>query len=257
MQDRYIGDVGDFGKFGLLRALCGRDGSPLLKFGVVWYRVPDESHNQDGKHLSYLQQSRTRDFRPCDPELYDTLRMLVLDDSGALISERRHTATIETSGLLPKGTVFFSEPLVFIQKNRDLRYKTRNTWLDRALSATACADAVFLDPDNGIECPSIRAHYSKGPKYAFWNEVQAFAERRQSVIIYHHLNHSCRIPEQREKLLAQLNGRLPKDFQTSMIIYRRGTSRAYVFALAPEHTKVLRNRLSEFLTSPWAQHFSP
>ena len=38
MQDRYVGDIGDFGKYGLLRALCGRD----LYLGVVWYLIPDE-----------------------------------------------------------------------------------------------------------------------------------------------------------------------------------------------------------------------
>src|SRR5271163_4324699 len=31
MQDRYVGDVGDFGKFGLLRALCGESNAPSLK----------------------------------------------------------------------------------------------------------------------------------------------------------------------------------------------------------------------------------
>lgn len=39
MQDRYVGDIGDFGKYGLLRALCAHD----LSLGVVWYLVPDES----------------------------------------------------------------------------------------------------------------------------------------------------------------------------------------------------------------------
>src|ERR1700684_4163658 len=40
MQDRYVGDVGDFGKFGLLRALCGESHPLPLKLGVVWYRFP-------------------------------------------------------------------------------------------------------------------------------------------------------------------------------------------------------------------------
>lgn len=41
MQDRYAGDVGDFGKFGLLRHLCGvtaQDGQPNLRPGIIWYR---------------------------------------------------------------------------------------------------------------------------------------------------------------------------------------------------------------------------
>jgi len=45
MQDRYAGDVGDFVKLGLLRAI-----SPGRKLGVAWYRYPDEAHNGDGRH---------------------------------------------------------------------------------------------------------------------------------------------------------------------------------------------------------------
>jgi hypothetical protein len=51
MQDRYFGDVGDLGKYGLLRALSGLNEEPQLRLGVVWYLFPDESHNTDGKHL--------------------------------------------------------------------------------------------------------------------------------------------------------------------------------------------------------------
>ena len=47
MQDRYVGDVGDFGKYGLLRALCGGD----LTLGVVWYLYPDEEANNDGDDI--------------------------------------------------------------------------------------------------------------------------------------------------------------------------------------------------------------
>ncbi len=46
MQDRYTADIGDFGKYGLLRALCSPvdDGSNAW-LGLVWYLVPDESLN--------------------------------------------------------------------------------------------------------------------------------------------------------------------------------------------------------------------
>lgn len=78
MQDRYAGDVGDFGKFGLLRHLCGKtaqDKHPQLKPGVIWYRVPDENHNGDGRHISYLTRSPQNDrcFRTCDEAVYDAL----------------------------------------------------------------------------------------------------------------------------------------------------------------------------------------
>ena len=61
MQDRYAGDVGDFVKLGLLRAL-----SPERRLGVAWYRFPDEDHNGDGRHISYLEQSDR--FGALDPD---------------------------------------------------------------------------------------------------------------------------------------------------------------------------------------------
>ena len=48
MQNRYVGDVGDFGKYALLR----RIGKAGLSLGVNWYLTPDESHNSNGKYTS-------------------------------------------------------------------------------------------------------------------------------------------------------------------------------------------------------------
>jgi hypothetical protein len=48
VQDRYAGDIGDFGKFALLKGLQKAIGGTL---GVVWYRVVDEA---DGKYVGYL-----------------------------------------------------------------------------------------------------------------------------------------------------------------------------------------------------------
>jgi hypothetical protein len=112
MQDRYTGDVGDFGKYGLLRALCGMRQSPSLRLGVVWYLVPNETHNDDGKHTQYLRESKPA-LRDCDLALYDSLRKLLVDRSGKVVQERRRTAIIEGSDVLPMGTIFYSQRLAY------------------------------------------------------------------------------------------------------------------------------------------------
>jgi hypothetical protein len=74
MQNRYVGDVGDFGKYGLLKSLCtaNRTNSSNLTLGVIWYLVPDESHNDDGMRTKYLNLNKSDNkFRKCDPHLYD------------------------------------------------------------------------------------------------------------------------------------------------------------------------------------------
>lgn len=76
VQDRYAGDVGDFSKYGLLRWLTASVGEhPPLSLGVVWYLTPDESHNADGKHVSYLQPGNRagEQLRRLDPDSHRDL----------------------------------------------------------------------------------------------------------------------------------------------------------------------------------------
>jgi hypothetical protein len=64
MQDRYVGDVGDFGKIGMLRKIADYG----LRIGVIWYLTykPEEHINADGKHIGYLKDCA---FKSCDDEL--------------------------------------------------------------------------------------------------------------------------------------------------------------------------------------------
>ena len=73
MQNRYTGDIGDFGKLGLLRQLSQTG----LSIGVNWYLTPDETHNGDGRHIGYLKNDA---FRICDEQLWSALGQIV--DSG-------------------------------------------------------------------------------------------------------------------------------------------------------------------------------
>lgn len=56
MQNRYTGDIGDYGKLGLLRVLRASG----LTIGVNWYLRPDEGHNDDGRHMGYLKDESDR-----------------------------------------------------------------------------------------------------------------------------------------------------------------------------------------------------
>lgn len=96
MQDRYTGDIGDFGKLGLLRRLSER-----LSIGVSWYLVPDESHNGDGQHIDYLTKNS---FRACGPTLFDTLAQIVGSD-------QRKVTALENPTIL--SSVYYSEVLDF------------------------------------------------------------------------------------------------------------------------------------------------
>ena len=103
-----MGDVGDFGKYGLLRALCmpTDDRGAALRLGVVWYLTSDETHNNDGRHIGYLQPTskNLQTFRACDPGLYDALADIVGGDA-------RNVSAIRQQRVLPDDTVYYERLL--------------------------------------------------------------------------------------------------------------------------------------------------
>ena len=66
MKNQYFGDIGDYGKYGLLRFLA-RHG---VTVAVNWYLTPDDRSN-DGNMRGYLGNEKDRVY---DPELFDVLR---------------------------------------------------------------------------------------------------------------------------------------------------------------------------------------
>ena len=168
MQDRYAGDVGDFIKLGLLRAL-----SPGKKLGVAWYRFPDEDHNTDGRHSSYLRESDR--YASLDPGLFDHLGTVVRDARSIM-------------SLLPAlgGVVSSDESLAGRSVPPQLRRGWRRDWFSRVLNTLSDCDLVFADPDNGIIDDSDHRKGSwKFGKQMPLEEVRALA-RGRCAVIYHH-----------------------------------------------------------------------
>ncbi len=257
MQNRYVSDFGDFGKYGLLRALCRSNdsGSPELSLGVVWYLVPDESHNADGKFIRYLEPSQKNDrrFRQCDPELYTALADIIR-------KKDRNVSSIRKCSILPHSTVFYEEPLTFdgMPANspgaRRKRTAYRNGWLQGALSATKDCDVIFVDPDNGLEAGTKR-HQKLGPKYVFFDELEPYCKRGQSLIIYHHTSRRGTAEEQVRERLAQIDERL-NNSSPFALLYHRGNSRAFLIVPSEKHKSILTEKVEQFMQGPWSQHFT-
>ena len=246
MQDRYVGDVGDFGKYGLLRALCQADGvSGALSLGVVWYLVPDEGHNDDGKHVGYLSSERSATYRPCDSELYDRLQRLI-DDKSRRVSEIRRRE------VLPPATTYYEPALSFAEVPSGQRRALREQWVRDAGQAVDGADVVFVDPDNGLE-PKKRRETATGPKHVYYDEIEPYLSRGQSVVVYHHLGRRRGGHEQeiRDRLRA-LGANLTLPERPFALRYRRGTSRAFFILPASRHAAALKRRGEALLSGPWA-----
>ena len=294
MQNRYIGDLGDFGKYGLLRWLClprraiedqnlspslgwpevvdiggvsGRvEGSTIpfwpseeaksehfLIVGVVWYLVPDETHNSDGKHVHYLDPSayNQQRYRDCDPILYDTLRKIVR-------SNRRSVSSIRDCQVLPLGTRFYEAALTFDRSDdqshitKDQRVARRSAWLQDALKFTAGCDIVFVDPDNGLEV-KVGPYQQRGPKYVFFNELLPYLERDQSLVIYHHIGRQGSARDQIRERLTQMKSILGRE--AFALLYHRGSARAFFIVPAPRHHANLASKAEMLMQSSWSRHF--
>lgn len=168
MQDRYAGDVGDYVKLGLLRALAAD-----RKLGVVWYRFPDEDHNKDGRHITYLD--KPEHYSQFDPALFEHLRQVVVSARtiGSLLPVLPNVASYGDSvdsGMVPARQ----------------RREWRRAWFNRAFDQISDCDIVFADPDNGIvDDADRRKGLAKFGKQMPLSEVQSLADGRCAVI-YHH-----------------------------------------------------------------------
>ena len=244
MQDRYTGDVGDFGKYGLLRAITqpeiAKTGGRSLKLGVVWYRYPDEEHNEDGKHTLYLERHKRDDYRSCDPELYDCL--------AEIVSRRRAISEVEKSNILGSNVRFFSErcPRGPIEERRK--------WHRKALNDLRRSSVVFLDPDNGL-----RDDFRKGAsaKHAYLCEVLDYLDQGCAVVLYHHLGRFGPHDEQIRGRAGSLATRLGGSHRVAALRYRRGTSRAFFVIWPIGLDELFARRLTEFCEGPWVaeKHF--
>ena len=170
MQNRYVGDIGDYLKLGILRAV-----SPGYRLGVAWWLFPDETHNRDGRHIGYL--NRPDLWRHFDPALFDTLRSIVW-------SGQRSVGELEAADILPgakfaSGSIPDGGPIA-------QRQQARREWLEAVRRKLERADLLFLDPDNGLEPAAFRPTAAKSGKSIMLCELRELTSPGRCLIVYHH-----------------------------------------------------------------------
>ena len=244
MQDKYVGDIGDFGKYGLLRYLCGVTGPKMdvpLSLGVVWYR--NNSRGADGNRIDYLNVSDSNDFiyRKCDQELYDKLQQLV--GSSLVSRNKRNVGQISSSLILPANTQYYDV---------HLSVRERNDWHNNALKKTDQASLVFVDPDNGLASESIKHTRKESLKYVFMDEIKDFMKRPQSLIIYHHLGQRNATAED---TIKNISIRLENEIKCPIVALRwhRIQGRVYFIVVHPDHMNKLCDKIGAFLGTKWGK----
>jgi hypothetical protein len=149
MRDQYAGDISDFLKFALLRALG--DGKPL---GVGWYYNPKhDGRYQDGRHREYCDEPK---WEVLDPTLFYALRKIPV----------RSVEALEKMPIWPPQTRFHRDPIPS---------KDRERWSDGMAGALRQTSLIFLDPDNGLGEATNR--------HATTAEVRRLRGRGKSVVL--------------------------------------------------------------------------
>lgn len=165
MKEQYVGDISDYRKYALLRALADGDRN---RIGICWMLTPPDGRS-DGNKLAYLDQpERYRDF---DPDLFDLLK------GAAAVPDDRRLRSIKESGIIP-GAVYFNDTLPDDREGRA-------AYMTACSQALRDVDLVFFDPDNGMEVAKKKGHRDSS-KYVYLDEIASFYAAGKSVLIYQH-----------------------------------------------------------------------
>lgn len=239
MQNRYTGDIGDFAKLGLLRALQ----TAGLTIGVNWYLVPDESHNDDGRFTNYPS------LRSCDEALWDALKAIL--DEASLDPDQRNVSKLQTDCILK--AEFYSEPLDFTDNNKSERTAIRNDWHTHALEKLKDLDLVFVDPDNGLLVPTA-AGTAKENKFVTPDELAAYYHQGSTVFYY---QHKARRPDSfyADQHLELLRKPEFKNASGLGLKFHKTSQRYFFFLVQPAHLESMRKGIHSFMTSPWGECF--
>ena len=240
MKNQYFGDVGDYGKYGLLRFIAKRG----LTIAVNWYLTPDDQSN-DGNIRSYLANDSNRMY---DPELFDVLREMSA-------YKERNVGCFAERELIP-GAIYFDDIVQPQHSESTLSMSdkrlARERWHQRALVGCYGPELVFLDPDNGLRAGSPTAR-KDAQKFVYASEVYSYYNRGQDVVYYCHKGR--RTEAQWEKAKYIMRERCP-DAAMLGVTYHRGTQRSYIFVLHPEKEAFYRGLLKDFMETAWKDCFT-
>lgn len=234
MKNQYIGDIGDFGKYALLRAFAEAG----VKVGINWYLTTNDGSN-DGKFTKYLDDER---MRRRAPEVFDVLKSV----AG---KKDKSVKDIQNSGII-KDAVFFDELMSF-EGNPPRREYLRGKWFSRSKEVLKDTELIFLDPDNGL-LESDDASKLNANKYVLPEEVEQYFSAGHNVVYYCHKGR--RSYDLWEEYKGIMFGMI-SSAKSAILTYHKGTQRSYIFLIHEESFVNYREIIDKFLRD-WYKIFS-
>lgn len=215
MKDQYVGDINDYCKYGLLRALTSPEPSQL---NVCWMLTAPDGRGDGGK-IAYLQGPQI--FRPFDPPLFDALGRLVMRGE-------RSVRGVEASGVLPNARFF--PPILSDDPGE------RSLYFDSFRRTLRDDDVVFFDPDNGLEVRSVPRGRRGSAKYLYWDELGTAIGASRALCIYQHFPY-----RPRQAFLSEMLGALVDRWPSHVAFAVATAWVAYLILAPPERLHALRH----------------
>lgn len=231
MKNQYLCDIGDYGKYGLLRFFAGRG----VRVGINWYLTPDDGRT-DGCHKEYLEDGRMRGY---DTALYDAMRRLNANQDKCV-------QQLQADPVLA-GLRFYDVLMDFDRLPRRERAGARARWHRDALCALDGAELIFADPDNGLSA-SKTASQKGAQKFILPNEIEDCYRRGQAIVYYHHRPRKDAAGWMRDKTL--MRDSLP-DARLLAVSFNRWSCRSYIFVLHEAQYAFYLSALEAFLQTEW------
>lgn len=227
MKDQYVADIGDYGKYSLLKAFLDVG----VTVGINWY-LTDDDGTTDGNFINYLEEGSKDSINPYDPAVFETLKVIK--------NTNRTVQGVEKSNLL-SGCKFYSERMDF-QGTIAQRREKRITWHQNAIKSFSGAKLIFLDPDNGLR--EKRNAGKSSVKYVFADEVRDYYDNGFDVVYY---CHKGRRKEDAWEKYKQIMPQMLPDAKLMVLTYHRGSQRSYIFLIHKRNYKKYGRIISEFL----------
>lgn len=219
MKNQYFGDINDYRKYGILRALAG----PPLCLVVSWMLTPDDGR-RDGKFTSYLAEPGRWELT--DPDLFRFLRRVVHQEG------KREVAALVASEIIPSAR--------FVNTILDGSSHSRELWLRETTKLAGSNSLVFFDPDNGLEVKSVSKRSRNSSKYLYWDEVERTWGTGSSLLIYQHF-----IRENRETFLRRLADQFRNRLAANHISVVRTANVAFFLVCQTEDKEILDRRMRQ------------
>ena len=235
MKNQYVGDIGDYGKYSLLRDFINAG----VKIGVNWYLTENDDTN-DGKFTDYLENKD--EYRRYDPELFDVIKRVASKKNKSVMD-------IQNSGILP-GAFFYSDILKPVGTPSDRR-NIRGRWFEESIHVLEDADLIFMDPDNGL-LENNNSSKLGAEKYVLPDEVEQYFNAGHNVVYYCHKGR--RNMSQWFDYKSQMFRMIP-EAKPAVLTYHKGSQRSYIFLIHNEDFEKYRGVIDK-VTRRWFKIFT-